>query len=61
MQPQDALKRLERIEKELEEIRGFLEDTFLEADDRKAIEQARREEAAGELVTHEELKKELGL
>ena len=61
MQPVEALKRLERIETDIEEIKVFLEDSFLDEEDKKAISESKKDRAAGKLVPSEDVREELGL
>jgi len=57
------LQKLEKIEKEIEDIREHMVDidSIMTEDDYLALLEYRKEKEAGKLVSHEQLKKELGI
>ncbi len=57
------LQKLEKIEKNVEQIREHMvdSDAILTEEDYEALLEYRKEKAEGRLVSHDELKKELGL
>ena len=55
------IERLDVIKSELDYIKEHIEDVSLTEDDIKSIEEAEREFKAGKTISHEKLKKELGL
>ena len=57
------LEKLEKIEKNVEQIREHMvdSDAILTEEDYEALLEYRKEKAEGRLVSHDELKKELGL
>ena len=57
------LQKLENIEKNVEQIREHMvdSDAILTEEDYEALLEYRREKAEDRLVSHDELKKELGL
>jgi len=62
-QEQQILKKLDKIEKEVHEIKVNMidPDTIMTEDDYKALEEYKKEKKEGKLTSHEDLKKELGL
>lgn len=57
------LKKLEKLEKEVKKLRQEMvdPDTIMTEEDYAALIEYRKEKAAGRLVSHEQLKKDLGL
>ncbi|QQG38695.1 MAG: hypothetical protein HYS32_03770 [Candidatus Woesearchaeota archaeon] len=55
------LQKLEKIEKNVEEIREHMEDAILTEDDIRSIREADKEFREGKTVSHANLKKELGI
>ncbi len=57
------LEKLERIEQKVETIEEHMVDidSIMTETDYEALLEFRKEKAAGKLVSHEQLKKELGL
>ena len=57
------LEKLEKIERELEDLKinRVDQDTILDEQDKRAIKKAQKEEKASKLIPLEKLKKELGL
>ncbi len=60
---QQILQKLEKIEREVKEIKGHMVDidSIMTEEDYGSLIAYREEKAAGKLVSHEQLKKELGL
>ena len=56
------LEKLEEIKAEVDYIKERLDDdSILTEDDKIAISEAEKDRAGGKLISHEELKKQLGL
>ena len=57
------LKKLEKVEKDIEEIKAHMIDidSIVTEEDKEALARARKEFEKGETISFEELKKELGL
>lgn len=57
------LEKLEKIERQVEEIKVHMVDidSIMTEDDYSALIEYRKEKEANKLVSHEQLKKELGL
>ncbi|MBI2583410.1 MAG: hypothetical protein HYW25_01970 [Candidatus Aenigmarchaeota archaeon] len=57
------LEKLEKIEREVKEIREHMVDidSIMTEDDYEALLQYRKEKEEGKLISHEQLKKESGL
>ena len=57
------LAKLKKIEKEVEDIRNRMvdADSIITEDDYKALLAYRKEKLKGKLISHEKLKRELGL
>ncbi len=60
---QAVLEKLDRIEKEIHEIKEHMadRDSIMTEEDYEALMAYRKEKASGKLISHEQLKKELGL
>ena len=60
---QVVMEKLDRIEKEIHEIKEHMVDidSIMTEDDYEALLAYRKEKASGKLISHEQLKKELGL
>jgi len=63
MENKTVLEKLESIQSELDFIKEHMVDvdTIMTEEDKKALAQAREEFENGETISHEDLKKELGL
>ncbi len=57
------LEKLEKIEKNIEEIKEHMidQDSILTEDDYEALLEYRKQKAEGKLISHKELKKELSI
>ncbi|MBI5332425.1 MAG: hypothetical protein HZB65_02545 [Candidatus Aenigmarchaeota archaeon] len=57
------MEKLETIEKELKDIKEHMVDidSILTEDDYEALLEYRKEKKAGKLISHKQLKKELGI
>ena len=57
------LQKLDKIEKEIEDIREHMVDidSIMTEEDYLALLEYRKEKEAGKLVSHEQIKKELGI
>ena len=57
------LEKLDKIEKEVKQIKNHMidVDSIMTEEDYEALLAYREEKKAGKLITHDELKKELGL
>ena len=57
------LQKLEKIEKEIEDIRDHMVDidSIMTEEDYLALLEYRKEKEAGKLVSHEQIRKELGI
>ena len=57
------LKKLEKIEKDVVDIREHMvdADAIMTEEDYKSLLEYRKEKSEGRLISHDELKKELGL
>jgi len=57
------LQKLEKIEKDVEQIRDHMvdSDAIMTEEDYESLLKYRKEKSEGKLVSHNELKKELGL
>ncbi|HLD57856.1 MAG TPA: hypothetical protein VJA47_06100 [archaeon] len=60
---QVVMEKLDRIEKEIHEIKEHMVDidSIMTEDDYEALLAYRKEKASGKLISHGQLKKELGL
>ncbi len=63
MASEQILKKLDKIEQELVEIKEHMVDidSIMTEEDFKALLEYRKDKSVGELISHEQLKKELGL
>ena len=63
MENKTVLEKLESIQSELDFIKEHMVDvdTIMTEEDKKALAEAREEFENGETISHEDLKKELGL
>ena len=62
-QEKQILDKLERIEKSVEDIKNHMVDidSIMTEEDYQALVQYRKEKSQNKLISHQELKKELGL
>lgn len=60
---QQILEKLDKIEKDIASIKTNMvdADSIMTEEDYKALLDYRKEKSSGELVSHEKLKKELGI
>ncbi len=60
---QQVVEKIEKIEKEIAEIKKNMvdADSIMTEEDYKALLDYRKEKSQGKLVSHEKVKKELGL
>ncbi len=58
-----VLEKLNKIEKEIHEIKDHMVDidSIMTEDDYESLLAYRKEKSSGKLISHEQLKKELGL
>lgn len=63
MQDQQIIKKLENIENELKDIKEHMIDidSIMTEDDYKELLKYREDKKTGKLISHKQLKKELGL
>lgn len=61
--PQMVMEKLGKIEKEIHEIKDHMVDidSIMTEDDYEALLAYRKEKVSGKLISHERLKKELGM
>lgn len=59
---QQIMEKLHKIEKDVEEIKAHMADvdSIMTEEDYEALLAYRKEKAEGKLISHEEIKKELG-
>jgi len=60
---QIVMEKLDKMEKEIHQIKEHMVDvdSIMTEDDYEALLSYRKEKASGKLISHEQLKKELGL
>ena len=58
-----VMEKLDKLDKEIETIKKHMVDidTIMTEEDYEALLEYRKEKAQGKLISHEDLKKELGL
>ncbi len=59
--PQEIMQKVVRLQLDMEFVKEWIEDVTLTSDDIEALEEAEKEYKEGKLISHEELKRELGL
>jgi len=57
----EILMKLAKLQSDMEYVKERLEDSSLTMEDVESIEEYEKEKKEGKLVSHEDLKKELGL
>ena len=57
----DIIMKLARLQADINYIKNHIEDVTLSEDDSEAIEEYEKEKKEGKLISHANLKKELGL
>ena len=55
------LSKLENMEKTMNYIMGYIEDSKLTAEERQLLQDSIKQEREGTLISHKDLKKKLGL
>lgn len=59
--PQDIMSKLEKLQAQVNKLQEDFEDSVLSQDDIESLKLAEEEYKNGNTISHEELKKELGL
>jgi len=59
--PQEIMTKLAQLQSDMNFVKEYIEDVTLTNDDIEALEIAEQEFREGKTISHEELKKELGL
>lgn len=54
------LHKLENMEKNINYIMGYIEDSKLIAEERQLLQESLKQEREGKLISHKDLKKKLG-
>jgi len=55
------MKELSKLRQDVDSIKEHIEDITLSQDDLEALEEYEKDKKEGKLISHKELKKELGL
>ena len=55
------MSRLDKVEKTMNQILEYIEDTKLTAEERKLLQESYKQEKQGKLISSKDLKKKLGL
>ena len=59
--PQEIMSKLAKLQADMNFVKEYIEDVILTKDDLEALELAEKEYKEGKTISHEKLKKELGL
>ena len=55
------ISKLDRVEKTMNQILEYIEDTKLTAEERQLLQESYKEEKEGKLISSKDLKKKLGI
>lgn len=55
------LSKLDRVERTMNQILEYMEDSKLTAEERQLLQESIKQEREGKLISHNDLKKKLGL
>ena len=59
--PKEIMEKLAQLQSDMDSVKEYIEDITLTKDDINALEKADQEFKEGKTVSHEKLKKELGI